>query len=41
MDNLHDAHTAQCINYLKISHCRLALLINFHKDLLDHRRIIF
>lgn len=40
-DNLHDKHFAQCINYLKVSKLKLALLANFHKDLLDHRRIIY
>ena len=40
VENLHDKHFAQCINYLKVSGCRLAILANFHKDLLDHRRII-
>lgn len=25
----HDRHVAQCINYLKVSSCKLALLINF------------
>lgn len=38
--NLHDKHLAQCINYLKVSKCKLAILANFHEDLLDHRRII-
>jgi GxxExxY protein len=37
---LHDKFFAQCINYLKVSNCRLAILANFHKDLLDHRRIL-
>ena len=40
VDNLHDKHLSQCLNYLKVSSCRLAILANFHKDLLDHRRII-
>jgi len=40
VENLHDKHIAQCINYLKVSSCRLAILANFHKDLLDHKRII-
>ncbi len=37
---LNDKHLAQCINYLKISGCKLALLVNFHKDFLDHQRIV-
>jgi len=40
VENLHDKHIAQCINYLKVSSCRLAILANFHKDLLDHKRLI-
>ncbi|WP_179020412.1 GxxExxY protein [Winogradskyella forsetii] len=37
---LTDKHLAQCINYLKVSECKLALLINFHRDFLDHKRIV-
>ena len=40
IENLYDKHIAQCINYLKVSNCKLAILANFHKDLLDHRRIV-
>lgn len=36
----HDAHIAQCINYLKISGKRLAILVNFEADKLIHQRII-
>lgn len=39
-ENLHEKYVAQCINYLKVSNCRLAILANFHKDLLDHKRIV-
>ncbi|WP_034040989.1 GxxExxY protein [Wocania ichthyoenteri] len=39
-ENLNDKHTTQCINYLKVSQCKLAILANFHKDLLDHKRIV-
>lgn len=39
-DNIHDKHIAQCINYLKVSENRLAILANFSKDLLDHKRIV-
>jgi GxxExxY protein len=38
--DLNDRHLAQCLNYLKVSQCRLAILANFHKDLLHHKRII-
>ncbi len=41
VESMLDTHIAQCINYLKVSGCRLALLANFHKDLPDHKRIIF
>lgn len=37
---LNDSHVSQCINYLKVSNCRLAILANFHKNLLDHKRIV-
>jgi len=40
IDSIHDKHIAQCINYLKVSENRLAILANFHKDLLDHKRIV-
>lgn len=40
VENIHDKHIAQCINYLKVSGNRLALLANFHKDLLDYKRIV-
>jgi len=39
-DNLNDKHVSQCINYLKVSKFKLAILTNFHKDLLDHKRIV-
>lgn len=38
--DLNDKHLAQCINYLKVSKCRLAILANFHEDLLHHKRVI-
>ena len=38
--DLNDTHVSQCINYLKVSECKLAILANFHKNLLDHKRII-
>ncbi|HEX9825753.1 MAG TPA: GxxExxY protein [Flavobacteriaceae bacterium] len=40
IENLYDKHIAQCINYLKVSNCKLAILANFHKDFLDHKRIV-
>lgn len=38
--DLNDTHVSQCINYLKVSECKLAILANFHKNLLDHKRIV-
>ncbi len=38
--HLHDAHFAQCINYLKISKLKLAILANFESDKLMHHRIV-
>ena len=35
-----DSHIAQCINYIKISNNKLALLVNFKQDKLDYRRIV-
>ncbi len=40
VESLHDNHVAQCINYLKVSKNKLAILANFHRDLLDHKRIV-
>ncbi|EDP97870.1 GxxExxY protein [Kordia algicida OT-1] len=38
--NLHEKHFGQCLNYLKVSKCKLAILANFHEELLDHRRVV-
>ncbi|MDT0688480.1 GxxExxY protein [Salegentibacter sp. F188] len=40
IEAINDKHVGQCINYLKVSGCRLAILANFQKDLLDHKRIV-
>ncbi|MGZ0016415.1 GxxExxY protein [Yeosuana sp. AK3] len=40
IENLNDKHLAQCINYLKVSNYKLAILSNFHKEFLDHKRIV-
>ena len=37
---LDDFHVAQCINYLKVSGLRLALLINFQRPKLEWKRIL-
>jgi len=34
-------HLAQCINYLKASHVRLALLINFQRPKVQWKRVIY
>jgi len=38
--SLNDEHIAQCINYLKVSNNKLAILVNFNKDSLEYKRII-
>lgn len=40
VEALNDKHLAQCINYLKVSGNKLALLVNFHKNFLDHQRVV-
>lgn len=40
IESLNDKHISQCINYLKVSQNKLAILANFHKDFLDHKRIV-
>jgi GxxExxY protein len=37
---LTDEFTAQCINYLKVSGCKLALLVNFGELKLNYKRIV-
>ena len=37
---LSESHLSQCINYLKVSNNKLALLINFNKSSLEYKRII-
>ncbi|HRV54539.1 MAG: GxxExxY protein [Flavobacteriaceae bacterium] len=39
-ETLNDKYISQCINYLKVSKCKLAILANVHKGLLDHKRIV-
>ena len=40
VDRFSNEHLAQCINYLKVSRLRLALLINFQKPRVEWRRVI-
>jgi GxxExxY protein len=41
VDRFSNEHVAQCINYLRASNLRLALLINFQKPKVQWKRIIF
>jgi GxxExxY protein len=38
-DSINENHIAQCINYLKVSNNKLAIVINFTKDNLEYKRI--
>ncbi|RZJ65799.1 MAG: GxxExxY protein [Flavobacterium sp.] len=40
-DKISAAHKAQCINYLKVSKNKLALLANFSRENLELERIIY
>jgi GxxExxY protein len=39
-DAFTDEHISQVLNYLKVSGCRLGLLVNFGKKSLQHKRLI-
>lgn len=39
--SLTDSHVAKTINYLKVSRNKLGLLVNFGKDRLEYRRLVF
>ena len=39
-DGIIDDHISQTLNYLKVSHCRIGLIINFGKKSLEHKRLI-
>ena len=41
VDCFSNERMAQCLNYLKASHLRLALLINFQKPKVEWKRIIY
>ena len=41
VESLGNDHIAQCINYLKASGVRLALLINFQHAKLEWKRVVF
>ncbi|RZJ71197.1 GxxExxY protein [Flavobacterium sp.] len=39
-EKLNSAHKSQCINYLKVSNNKLALLVNFSKERLEYDRVV-
>ena len=39
-EKLDSKHTAQCINYLKVSSTKLAILANFNNKSLEYKRIV-
>lgn len=39
-EKLDSKHIAQCINYLKVSTNKLAILANFNNKSLEHKRIV-
>lgn len=41
MNGLVDEHIAQTINYLKVSGCKVGLLVNFGRDSLDYKRLVY
>jgi GxxExxY protein len=40
VDRLGNEHLAQCINYLKASGLRVALLINFQRPKVEWKRVL-
>jgi len=40
VDQLGNEHMAQCINYLKTSGLRIALLVNFQRPKVEWKRIV-
>jgi GxxExxY protein len=40
VDRFANEHLAQCINYLKASHLRVALLVNFQKPKVEWKRVL-
>ena len=39
-DSFVNNHYAQCLNYLKVSNNKLALLVNFNQSSIEYKRII-
>ncbi|MEW5944478.1 MAG: GxxExxY protein [Pseudomonadota bacterium] len=40
VEAISDAHRAQALNYLKATNLRLALILNFGKQRLEHERLV-
>lgn len=38
---LANLHIAQTLNYLKVSECKVGLLVNFGRESLEYRRLVF
>jgi len=38
---ISEEHLAQTLNYLKVSGCRLGLVVNFGQLMLQHNRVVF
>jgi GxxExxY protein len=41
VDGLRREHLAQCLNYLRATGLRIALLVNFQKPRVEHKRILY
>lgn len=41
VEHLADEHLAQCINYLRVSGLKLALLVNFQKPKVEWKRVVY
>ena len=41
VDQFANEHLAQCINYLKASGMKLALLVNFQRPRVEWKRVIY
>ena len=39
-ESFHNSHVSQCVNYLKVSDNKLAILANFNKTSVENKRII-
>ena len=40
VEQLHNVHMAQCLNYLKATGLKLCLLINFGKEQIEYKRLV-